>query len=36
VAELEAIVGKTPLPVTLKVIDHLDEDALRWIRFSMD
>jgi uncharacterized protein len=34
VAELEAIVGKTPLPMTLKVIDHLDEGALRWIRLS--
>jgi predicted pyridoxine 5'-phosphate oxidase superfamily flavin-nucleotide-binding protein len=34
VAELEAIVGKTPLPMTLKVIDHLDEGALRWIRIS--
>ncbi|MGY3617815.1 pyridoxamine 5'-phosphate oxidase family protein [Bradyrhizobium sp. USDA 10063] len=34
VAELEAIVGKTPLPMTLKVIDHLDEGALHWIRLS--
>lgn len=34
VAELEAVIGKTPLPMTLKVIDHLDEGALQWIRFS--
>jgi predicted pyridoxine 5'-phosphate oxidase superfamily flavin-nucleotide-binding protein len=33
-AELEAVVGKTPLPMTLKVIDHLDEGAQRWIGFS--
>ncbi|MCA1454610.1 pyridoxamine 5'-phosphate oxidase family protein [Bradyrhizobium sp. BRP22] len=34
VAELEAIIGKTPLPMMLKVIDHLDEGALRWIGLS--
>ncbi|MDQ8730246.1 pyridoxamine 5'-phosphate oxidase family protein [Bradyrhizobium sp. LHD-71] len=34
VADLEAVIGKTPLPMTLKVIDHLDEGALRWIRLS--
>ncbi|MBO4224006.1 pyridoxamine 5'-phosphate oxidase family protein [Bradyrhizobium neotropicale] len=34
IAELEAIIGKTPLPMALKVIDHLDEGALRWIRLS--
>lgn len=34
VAELEAVVGKTPLPMTLKVIDHLDEGAQRWIELS--
>jgi predicted pyridoxine 5'-phosphate oxidase superfamily flavin-nucleotide-binding protein len=31
VAELEAVVGKIPATMTLKVIDHLDDGALRWI-----
>ncbi|TWT12564.1 pyridoxamine 5-phosphate oxidase [Reyranella sp. CPCC 100927] len=34
VAALEGVVGKTPPPVNLKVIDHLDETALRWIAVS--
>jgi len=34
IAELEAVVGKTPPAVNLKVIDHLDETALRWIAVS--
>jgi predicted pyridoxine 5'-phosphate oxidase superfamily flavin-nucleotide-binding protein len=34
VAELEAVVGKTPPPMNLKVIDHLDDGALRWIAAS--
>lgn len=34
VADLEARIGKTPGPVNLKVIDHLDESALRWIAAS--
>ncbi|WNG44369.1 pyridoxamine 5-phosphate oxidase [Archangium minus] len=34
VAELEARIGKTPAPVNLKVIDHLDEGALRWLAAS--
>lgn len=29
--ELEAVIGRTPAPAVLKVIDHLDEWALRWI-----
>ena len=28
---LEGVVGKTPGAMHLKVIDHLDEGALRWI-----
>ncbi|OJH39048.1 pyridoxamine 5-phosphate oxidase [Cystobacter ferrugineus] len=31
---LEACIGKAPAPVNLKVIDHLDEGALRWIAAS--
>ena len=31
---LEAVIGKTPPPVKLKVIDHLDAHALRWIAAS--
>lgn len=31
---LEAVVGKTPGPVNLKVIDHLDDHARRWIANS--
>jgi predicted pyridoxine 5'-phosphate oxidase superfamily flavin-nucleotide-binding protein len=34
VAALEACIGKTPGPINLKVIDHLDEGALRWIAAS--
>lgn len=34
VAALERVVGKTPPPLQLKVIDHLDESALRWISLS--
>ena len=34
VNELEGIVGKTPPAMNLKVIDHLDEGALRWIAAS--
>lgn len=30
-AELEGVIGKTPAPMHLKVIDHLDPGALRWI-----
>ncbi len=33
-AALEAVIGKTPPAVNLKVIDHLDESALRWITAS--
>ncbi len=33
-AALEAVIGKTPPPVHLKVIDHLDDNALRWIAAS--
>lgn len=31
VSALEACIGKVPGPIDLKVIDHLDEGALRWI-----
>ncbi|QKS00488.1 pyridoxamine 5-phosphate oxidase [Sphingomonas sp. CL5.1] len=31
---LEAVIGKTPGPVNLKVIDHLDDHACRWIANS--
>lgn len=34
VSALEACVGKTPGPRDLKVIDFLDEEALRWISAS--
>lgn len=34
VAALEACIGKVPGPIDLKVIDHLDEGALRWIAAS--
>lgn len=34
VTELEACVGKTPGPRDLKVIDYLDDGALRWIAAS--
>lgn len=34
VEALEAVVGKTPPPMHLKVIDHLDLGALRWISKS--
>ncbi|WP_066520069.1 pyridoxamine 5'-phosphate oxidase family protein [Sphingobium cloacae] len=33
-AALEAIVGRTPPAIHLKVIDHLDESALRWLSAS--
>lgn len=31
IAELEGVLGKTPPPMHLKVIDHLDQGALEWI-----
>jgi predicted pyridoxine 5'-phosphate oxidase superfamily flavin-nucleotide-binding protein len=34
VSALESVIGKTPPPVKLKVIDHLDAHALRWIATS--
>lgn len=34
VAELEGVIGRTPPPMHLKVIDHLDAGALRWISAS--
>jgi predicted pyridoxine 5'-phosphate oxidase superfamily flavin-nucleotide-binding protein len=34
IAALEACIGKTPGPMHLKVIDHLDDGALRWIASS--
>lgn len=34
IAELEGVIGKAPPAVNLKVIDHLDETALRWIATS--
>ncbi len=34
VSALEACIGKVPWPIDLKVIDHLDEGALRWIAAS--
>jgi predicted pyridoxine 5'-phosphate oxidase superfamily flavin-nucleotide-binding protein len=34
IAALEAVVGKTPPQMHLKVIDHLDAGALRWISQS--
>ena len=34
IAALEDVIGKTPPPMHLKVIDHLDAGALRWIAQS--
>jgi hypothetical protein len=34
IAVLESIVGKTPPAINLKVIDHLDEGARRWLAVS--
>jgi predicted pyridoxine 5'-phosphate oxidase superfamily flavin-nucleotide-binding protein len=34
VAGLEGVIGRTPPPMHLKVIDHLDAGALRWISES--
>ncbi|BAV63388.1 pyridoxamine 5'-phosphate oxidase family protein [Sphingobium cloacae] len=34
IADLEGVVGKTPPPMHLKVIHHLDQGALRWIAQS--
>jgi hypothetical protein len=34
VAALEACVGKVPGPLDLKVMDHLDDSALRWLALS--
>jgi len=34
VEALEGVIGKTPPPMHLKVIDHLDPGALRWISRS--
>lgn len=34
IAALEACIGKTPGAINLKVIDHLDAGALRWIATS--
>lgn len=34
IAALEGVIGKTPPPMHLKVIDHLDAGALRWIAQS--
>lgn len=34
VSALEACIGKVPGPLDLKVIDHLDDGALRWIAAS--
>lgn len=34
IAGLEAILGKTPPAVNLKVIDHVDESAMRWLAAS--
>lgn len=34
IAELEGIIGKTPPAINLKVIDHLDEGAQRWLAVS--
>jgi predicted pyridoxine 5'-phosphate oxidase superfamily flavin-nucleotide-binding protein len=34
VEALEGVIGKTPPPMHLKVIDHLDAGALRWIAQS--
>lgn len=34
VSKLEAVTGRTPPAMHLKVIDHLDEGALRWLAHS--
>ncbi|QIG78561.1 pyridoxamine 5'-phosphate oxidase family protein [Stakelama tenebrarum] len=34
IGALEGIIGKTPPPMHLKIIDHLDPGALRWIAQS--
>ena len=34
IAKLEAVTGRTPPAMHLKVIDHLDEGALRWLAQS--
>ncbi|MPY72792.1 MAG: pyridoxamine 5-phosphate oxidase [Alphaproteobacteria bacterium] len=34
IAALEGIIGKTPPAINLKVIDHLDEGAQRWLAVS--
>ncbi|NIJ37136.1 hypothetical protein FHR22_001820 [Sphingopyxis panaciterrae] len=34
IAALEAVIGKTPPPVNLKVIDHVDASARRWLASS--
>ncbi|MEJ7925686.1 pyridoxamine 5'-phosphate oxidase family protein [Sphingobium sp. AN641] len=34
IAKLEAVTGRTPPAIHLKVIDHLDEGALRWLAQS--
>lgn len=34
VETLEAIVGKVPGPLDMKVMDHLDDSALRWLTLS--
>jgi uncharacterized protein len=34
VATLESVVGKVPGPLDMKVMDHLDDSALRWLRQS--
>lgn len=34
IAALEAVIGRTPPAMHLKVIDHLDDGALRWIAQS--
>ena len=33
-SELEAVIGKVPPAIHLKVIDHLDSHALRWLAAS--
>ena len=33
-AGLEGVIGRTPPAIQLKVIDHLDETALLWLRSS--
>jgi hypothetical protein len=35
IAGLEAILGKTPPAVNLKVIDHVDESAMRWLAAAL-